>query len=119
MAVLNQYKYYRHKVDFDNMIITSKHLLSKANSYESPIFEADHRLNLFEAYALLNLKNEAYEELKLADQILQKQKFDDSLTINTKMYLYNAYSNYYSINGNHTKRRIYIKQSMSESEKFK
>src|SRR5690606_38893525 len=45
MATLNQYKYYRHKVDFDNMISSSQHLLSKSKSYQNDVFEALARIN--------------------------------------------------------------------------
>lgn len=118
-AILNQYKYYRHKVDFDNMIRTSKHLLSKSISYDHDVFQAVARLNLFESYAFINLREQAFQELQKADQILQKTKRNDSLTTDARSSMYNAFANNYSLTGETEKRIRYTRLAMLENEKFK
>lgn len=118
-AILNQYKFYRHKVDFENMLSSANLLLSKARSYETTIFESIAHINLFESYAFLHLENQAFSELQKAESLLQKTDPTDSLTINTKSYLYNAYSNYYSLTKNHLQRIRYTKLSMAVKDGFK
>ncbi len=116
-AISGQCRYYRFINDFENMIVNSKLLLAKAESYQNHVFQTMARIYLFEAYAFTGLHEQALLELKKGEESLQKTTSKDSLTIVTKANLFNSYANYYSLKEDHENRLKYLRLTAFEYKK--
>lgn len=117
-AIATQCKYYEVNKDFEKMISTSHHLYDEAEKLNNPVFQTIARIFLFCAYLFTELQDEALEELKKADLIINGLPENDSLTITTRANVYSCYSNFYSINKDFEKRLKYTKLAIKEHQKM-
>ena len=116
-AINTQCVYYLRKNEFENLKNKATLLYEKAEQYHNLTYQTIAKIKLFEFYRFNQLYNRAFSELESGREIINKTNGLDSLIINTKANLYNAYSNYYSAKNDDDNQLKYIRLSMNEHQR--
>ncbi|MFA7686898.1 MAG: hypothetical protein WCY25_03425 [Moheibacter sp.] len=117
-AIEIKYAYYEIENDFTNMIVFSKYLFQKAQSYKMPVYQTIAKIHLADTYLYNKISEKALQELNEATEISISIRENDSLGILAKSNLFIAFSDYYSLNGECDKVIEYIQKSIAENVKI-
>lgn len=117
-AILTQSVYYESKNDFQKLMNSARLLFLKAESYQSPVYQTYAKIDLFNAYAFNGLYENAIEELKQGERIINKINKNDLITTLTRVNLYVAFSNYYLLQKDYENQLKYVRKSAQEYEKL-
>jgi len=118
-ALITQCAYFKTKIDFENLMITSNLMFEKARDLKTPKYQAIAKYYLFESYLFNGLNDKAISHLDEGMLYLQQaeEKEKESLSsMRTNFYI--AYSNFYLKIEDYENQLKYISLSGQEIEKM-